>query len=111
MSHPLPAALIQSLQQQFQHRFSQGESHRLQHGRDESVHAPQPPDGVVMAESTEEVAAVVRLCAEHDVPIIPYGVGSSVEGHVLATRGGISLDLSGMNQVLAIHAEDGDATV
>jgi D-lactate dehydrogenase (cytochrome) len=111
VSHPLPAALIQSLQQQFQHRFSQGESHRLQHGRDESVHAPQPPDGVVMAESTEEVAAVVRLCAEHDVPIIPYGVGSSVEGHVLATRGGISLDLSGMNQVLAIHAEDGDATV
>lgn len=111
MSHPLPAALIQSLQQQFQHRFSQGESNRLQHGRDESVHAPQPPDGVVMAESTEEVAAVVRLCAEHDVPIIPYGVGSSVEGHVLATRGGISLDLSGMNQVLAIHAEDGDATV
>jgi D-lactate dehydrogenase (cytochrome) len=64
-----------------------------------------------MAESTEEVAAVVRLCAEHGVPIIPYGVGSSVEGHVLATRGGISLDLSGMNQVLAIHAEDGDATV
>ena len=111
MSHPLPAALIQSLQQQFQHRFSQGESNRLQHGRDESVHAPQPPDGVVMAESTEEVAAVVRLCAEHDVPIIPYGVGSSVEGHVLATRGGISLDLSGMNRVLAIHAEDGDATV
>ena len=111
MSHTLPAALIQSLQQQFQHRFSQGESNRLQHGRDESVHAPQPPDGVVMAESTEEVAAVVRLCAEHDVPIIPYGVGSSVEGHVLATRGGISLDLSGMNQVLAIHAEDGDATV
>ena len=111
MSHPLPAALIQSLQQQFQHRFSQGESHRLQHGRDESVHAPQPPDGVVMAESTEEVAAVVRLCAEHDVPIIPYGVGSSVEGHVLATRGGISLDLSGMNKVIAIHAEDGDATV
>ena len=111
MSHTLPADLIHALQQQFQHRFSQGESNRLQHGRDESVHAPQPPDGVVMAESTEEVAAVVRLCAEHGVPIIPYGVGSSVEGHVLATRGGISLDLSGMSQVLAIHAEDGDATV
>ena len=111
MSHTLPADLIHALQQQFQQRFSQGESHRLQHGRDESVHAPQPPDGVVMAESTQEVADVVRLCATHGVPVIPYGVGSSVEGHVLATNGGISLDLSGMNQVLAIHAEDGDATV
>ena len=111
MSHTLPADLIHALQQQFQQRFSQGESHRLQHGRDESVHAPQPPDGVVMAESTEEVADVVRLCAAHGVPVIPYGVGSSVEGHVLATHGGISLDLSGMNRVLAIHAEDGDATV
>ncbi len=107
----LPAALQQALQQQFQQRFSQGESTRLQHGRDESVHAPELPDGVVQAESTEEVAQVVRLCAEHGVPVIPYGVGSSVEGHVLATNGGISLDLSGMNQVIAIHAEDGDATV
>ncbi len=111
MSHSLPEALIRSLQQQFQQRFSQGESQRLQHGRDESVHAPQPPDAVVMAESTDEVAAVVRLCAEHGVPVIPYGVGSSVEGHVLAPQGGISLDLSGMNAVLAIHAEDGDAVV
>jgi D-lactate dehydrogenase (cytochrome) len=92
-------------------RFSRGESTRLQHGRDESVHAPQLPDGVVHAESNDEVALVVRLCAEHGVPVIPYGVGSSVEGHVLATNGGISLDLSGMNRVLAIHADDGDATV
>lgn len=111
MSQALSSSLIQALQQQFQQRFTLGESARLQHGRDESVHAPQPPDGVVMAESTEEVAAVIRLCAEQGVPVIPYGVGSSVEGHVLAPRGGISLDLSGMNQVLAIHADDGDAVV
>jgi len=111
VSQALPSSLIQALQQQFQQRFTLGESARLQHGRDESVHAPQPPDGVVMAESTEEVAAVIRLCAEQGVPVIPYGVGSSVEGHVLAPRGGISLDLSGMNQVLAIHADDGDAVV
>ncbi len=111
MSHSLPETLIHSLQQQLQQRFSQGESQCLQHGRDESVHTPQPPDAVVMAESTAEVATVVRLCAQHGVPVIPYGVGSSVEGHVLAPQGGISLDLSGMNEVLAIHAEDGDAVV
>jgi len=69
------------------------------------------PGGVVFAENTEEIALTVALCAEHGVPVIPYGVGSSVEGHVLAPSGGISLDLSGMNQIIAIHAEDGDATV
>ncbi|HQU79251.1 MAG TPA: FAD-linked oxidase C-terminal domain-containing protein [Azonexus sp.] len=97
--------------ERFGPRFSCGESTRLQHGRDESVHEPLLPDGVVMAENTDEVAFVVRLCAEHDVPIIPYGVGSSVEGHVLASSGGISIDLSGMNRVVEIHAEDGDAVV
>lgn len=107
----LPEALSLALAQRFQQRFSRGESTCLQHGRDESVHQPQPPDGVILAENTDEVVFVVRLCAEHGIPVIPYGVGSSVEGHVLAPLGGISLDLSGMNQVLSIHAEDGDATV
>ena len=110
-SAPLPAALVEALRQQFGTRYSQGESVRLQHGRDESKHEPMLPDGVVFAESTEEVAAVVRLCREHRVPVIPYGVGSSVEGHVLAVHGGISIDLSGMNRVLSIHAEDLDVTV
>ncbi|MCK6407479.1 MAG: FAD-binding protein [Rhodocyclaceae bacterium] len=108
---PLPEALVAALREHFGQRFSQGESKRLQHGRDESVHAPAPPQGVVFAESTEEVATTVRLCHAHKVPVIPYGAGSSVEGHLLAVRGGISLDLSGMNGVLAIHAEDLDATV
>ena len=107
----LPETLRQSLAERFGPRFSCGASARLQHGRDESIHELQPPDGVVMAESTDEVALVVDLCAEHRVPVIPYGVGSSVEGHVLAPRGGISLDLSGMNRVIAIHADDGDAVV
>ena len=107
----LPEALRQSLAERFGARFSCGASTRLQHGRDESVHEPLLPDGVVMAESSEEVALVVRLCAEHGVPVIPYGVGSSVEGHVLAPSGGISIDLSGMNRIIAIHAEDGDAVV
>jgi len=110
-SAPLPAALVEALRQQFGTRYSQGESVRLQHGRDESKHEPMLPDGVVFAESTEEVAAVVRLCREYRVPVIPYGVGSSVEGHVLAVHGGISIDLSGMNRVLSIHAEDLDVTV
>ncbi len=110
-SAPLPAALVEALRQQFGTRYSQGESVRLQHGRDESKHEPMLPDGVVFAESTEEVADAVRLCREHRVPVIPYGVGSSVEGHVLAVHGGISIDLSGMNRVLSIHAEDLDVTV
>ena len=110
-AHTLPDALRRALSEHFGARFSCGDSIRLQHGRDESVHQPALPDGVVMAESTEEVAMVVRLCAEHGVPVIPYGVGSSVEGHVLAPGGGISLDLSGMNRIIAIHSEDGDAVV
>ncbi|HZX32007.1 MAG TPA: 2-hydroxy-acid oxidase, partial [Rhodocyclaceae bacterium] len=66
----LPQTLVDALSQRFEKRFSQGESTRLQHGRDESVHDPMLPDGVVFAESTEEVAEVVTLCAAHDVPII-----------------------------------------
>jgi len=110
-SSALPEALVHCLAGHFGPRFSRGESIRLQHGRDESVHEPLLPDGVVMAESTDEVALVMGLCAAHRVPVIPYGVGSSVEGHVLAPGGGISLDLSGMNRVIAIHADDGDAVV
>lgn len=107
----LPPVLLAALQQRFGSRFSQGESVRLQHGRDESSLPPAPPDGVVFAENTEEVATVVRHCHAHGVPVIPYGVGSSLEGHVLAVRGGVSVDLSGMNAVRAIHADDLDATV
>lgn len=107
----LPDAVVAELNARLGKRFSQGESIRLQHGRDESVHAPALPDGVVFAESTEEVAEVLRLCQRHRIPVIPYGAGSSVEGHVLAIHGGISIDLTGMNKVLATHAEDLDATV
>jgi D-lactate dehydrogenase (cytochrome) len=110
-SAPLPSDLIDTLRQTFGSRFSQGESVRLQHGRDESKHDPMLPDGVVFAESTEEVALVMSLCRQHQVPVIPYGVGSSVEGHILALRGGICIDLSGMSRIVAIHSEDLDATV
>ena len=106
-----PEHFFLALQDQFGSRFTRGDSARLQHGRDESVHAPEPPDAVIFAHSTDDVATAVRLCQQHKVPLIAYGAGSSVEGHLLAVRGGVSLDLSGMNQVLAIHADDLDAHV
>ena len=108
---PLPAAVLDGLRAFLGERVSTGESVRTQHGRDESAFAPMPPDAVAFPLSTEEVAAVARLCHAHDVPMIPYGVGSSVEGHVLAVRGGVSIDLGQMNAVLAVHAEDLDAVV
>jgi D-lactate dehydrogenase (cytochrome) len=111
-SHPpLADDLVATLKSRFGSRFSQGESIRVQHGRDESAHEPAPPDAVFFAGSTDEVAEVVRLCHQYQVPIIPYGAGSSVEGHVLAIHGGISIDLSRMNRILAIHGEDLDVTV
>lgn len=84
---------------------------REQHGRDESAQAPVPPDAVVFAQSTAEVAATVALCHQHRVPVIAFGTGTSLEGHLHAVTGGVSIDLSQMNQVLAVRPEDLDATV
>jgi D-lactate dehydrogenase (cytochrome) len=85
---------------------------REQHGRDESAFTSVPPPAaVVFAESTQDVADAVTLCAQHQVPVIPFGVGSSLEGHLLAVQGGISLDVGRMNQVLSINAEDLTVTV
>lgn len=104
---PVPPALLQALQERFGAQFSEALAVREQHGRDESAFTRVPPPAaVVFAQSTQDVSDAVRLCAEHRVPVIPFGVGSSLEGHLLAVQGGISLDLSRMNQVLAIHAED-----
>ncbi len=111
LKKPLPTVFIDSLSARFGNRFSMTEAVRAHHGRDESAFDPMLPDAVVFAHSTEEVAEVVKLCATHDVPVIPYGSGSSLEGHLLAIRGGISLDVSQMNQVIAVHAEDLTATV
>jgi D-lactate dehydrogenase (cytochrome) len=92
-------------------RVSTGASDRELHAQDMTVHAPHPPDVVVYARSAEEVAAVLRLADEHEVPVTPYGAGSSLEGHVIPVAGGISLDLSGMNRILAIEPENLTATV
>jgi D-lactate dehydrogenase (cytochrome) len=87
------------------------EAVRASHGRDESPFDPQLPDAVVFARNTEDVQAVIRLCGQYDVPVIPYGKGSSVEGHLLAVQGGVSIDLAEMNRVLSINAEDLTVTV
>lgn len=107
----LPAALADALRTRFDARFVTAEAVRLQHGRDESSFAAIPPDAVVFAQSTDDVAATVALCHEHRVPVIAFGTGTSLEGHLHAVRGGISLDLSAMNRVLAVRPEDLDATV
>ncbi|MHC1478667.1 FAD-binding oxidoreductase [Frateuria aurantia] len=102
----LTAAFEAEISQLLGTRWSQSEAVRDHHGRDESSYPPMPPDGVAFVQSTEEVAAVLKLCQAHRVPVIPYGNGSSVEGHVLAVEGGISLDISGMSGLLELHPED-----
>lgn len=102
----VPAACLEALRARFGDRFSESSAVREHHGRDESPYPAMLPDAVVFAQSTEEVAEVARLCNEHRVPLIPYGAGSSLEGHILAIQGGISLDLSQMNKVLAVNAEE-----
>lgn len=99
------------LKQRFADRFADGRSIREQHGHTTTWLPNQPPDGVVFVQSTEEAANVVRICADHSVPVIPFGTGSSLEGHVNAPAGGISIDLSGMNTILEIHPEDLDCVV
>ena len=81
------------------------------HGKSEGHHTTQPPDAVCFANSTEEVSEIVRLCAENDVPIIPYGTGTSLEGHVQAVRGGVSIALTPMNKILVVNVEDSDCRV
>jgi D-lactate dehydrogenase (cytochrome) len=109
-NHPI-GPVIEELRRQFGDRLSTAAAVREQHGKDESYHTPAAPDAVVFARSTEEVAAVVRLCAQHKVPVIPFGTGTSLEGHVAALAGGVCIDLSQMNRVLRVSVEDLDCTV
>jgi D-lactate dehydrogenase (cytochrome) len=108
----VPVELIAALQARFGANCSTAQVIREQHGRDESAftHVP-PPAAVVFAESTQDVSDAVRLAAQYKVPVIPFGVGSSLEGHLLAVQGGISVDVSRMNKVLSINAEDLTVTV
>jgi len=107
MNNPLFMALSELLGE----RFTTGDYERQQHGKDESSLRPMAPDAVCFPLSTEEVAAIVRLCGQHHTPLIPFGAGSSLEGHIFAPRGGVSVDLSRMDQILRVSPNDMDCTV
>ncbi len=108
---PTPPELVAALQQHFGERCSTALVVREQHGRDESSFDVPPPGAVVFAQSTADVVVVLQLATQFKVPVIAFGVGTSLEGHLLAVQGGISLDVSRMNQVLSIDAEDLTVTV
>ncbi|MEM8961176.1 MAG: FAD-linked oxidase C-terminal domain-containing protein [Acidobacteriota bacterium] len=107
----LPISLERDLRQLLGDRFSDSPSVRDVHGRDESYFPPRPPAAVVFPETTEEVSEIVRLAAADAVPLVPFGAGSSVEGHVLPVCGGISVDMTRMDRVLAVRPDDMDVTV
>jgi D-lactate dehydrogenase (cytochrome) len=92
-------------------RFTTARAVRDEHGQDASWHPPQPPDAVCFPESTAEVARVVAICAGERIPMIPFGTGTSLEGHVQAPHGGVSVDLSRMDRIVALRPADLDATV
>ncbi len=104
-------ALIAELRTLLGDRFSTAAAVRDHHSRGESYLPPYPPEAVAFPETTEEVRAIVTACAHHRAPMIPFGAGSSLEGHVAALEGGVCIDLSRMTRILRVSAEDMDATV
>ena len=104
-------SVIRELQTEFAGRVVTSLAVREQHGNTVTWVKAEPPDAVVFPHSTQEVSNIVQLCAAHRVPVIPFGTGTSLEGHVNAPLGGICLDLSQMKQVIAVHAEDLDCVI
>ena len=102
---------IDELRVRFGERLSTGAGVRDHHSKDESWHHPHRPDAVVFPNTTEEVAEIVRICAQHVTPVIAYGTGTSLEGNVIPHQGGVVVDLANMNKVLRVSAEDLDVTV
>ena len=111
LSSEAVAALNSDLAARFGNRFTASDAVRQAHGHTLTWLKNEPPDAVVFAESKEDVIDLTKLCARHDAPIVPFGIGSSLEGHINAPHGGVSLDLSRMNNVLAVNADDLDCVV
>jgi D-lactate dehydrogenase (cytochrome) len=107
----VPDAAFASLHQLLGDRLSTAISVRELHGKDASYHPCAPPDAVAFAQSTGEVSEIVKICARHKIPIIPFGSGTGLEGHVAALRGGVCIDISRMNEILRVSIGDLDATV
>jgi D-lactate dehydrogenase (cytochrome) len=108
---PIDTSLLAKLRQLLGDRLSTSAAVCAQHGKDESYHAPHAPDAVAFARSTEEVVAIVRLCSGYRTPVIAFGTGTSLEGHVAALAGGVCIDLTQMDRILRINAADLDAVV
>jgi D-lactate dehydrogenase (cytochrome) len=107
----IDTSLLAKLRQLLGDRLSTSAAVCAQHGKDESYHAPHAPDAVAFARSTEEVVAIVKACSNYKTPVIAFGTGTSLEGHVAALAGGVCIDLTQMNRILRINAEDLDAVV
>src|SRR5687767_15121064 len=114
--HAMPPAssrgkALNELERMFGSRFSVAQSIREHHSRDESVLAPALPDGVIFPRTTAEVAAALTVCSRHGLPVIPFGAGSSLEGQVLATAGGVALSTAEMKRIVQVNQEDLDVVV
>ncbi len=108
---PLAQGFVEELRALFGERLNLGEAMRAQHGASETHFPIMLPDAVVFPHSTEEVVALVKACTRAGVPIVPFGAGTSVEGNTTPVRGGVSVDLSEMNEILAVNPDDFDCTV
>lgn len=107
----LPEPALAALRQRLGGRLSTATADREHHGHGESYHPSRPPAAVAYPGTTQEVAEIVRICAPHRIAIVPFGAGTSLEGHVAALAGGIAIDLSRMNRIVAVCADDLDCTV
>ncbi len=107
----LPENFLSRLEQQFGAKLQTGEAIREQHGSSESHYEAMLPDAVVFAEDREDVVALVEICSDAGVPIVPFGAGTSIEGNAAAVHGGVSLDMTRMDRIVAVNSEDFDCVV